>query len=116
MDPEGRVLDEKALRKRIFYGGVEHPLRKEVCILYFCSLYIQYCVCVCVCCVIIFPFGSEVYRAQLYALKVLILRMQVWTLLLGYYGHDSTYAEREYMMRVKKTEYETIKKQWQVYS
>ncbi|KAL8136088.1 hypothetical protein AgCh_010621 [Apium graveolens] len=66
LDPEGRVLDEKSLRKRIFYGGVEHPLRKEV-----------------------------------------------WTLLLGYYGHDSTYAEREYMMAVKKTEYETIKKQWQ---
>uniref|UniRef100_A0A162AA08 Rab-GAP TBC domain-containing protein n=1 Tax=Daucus carota subsp. sativus TaxID=79200 RepID=A0A162AA08_DAUCS len=66
LDPEGRVLDEKALRKRIFYGGVEHPLRKEV-----------------------------------------------WTLLLGYHGHDSTYAEREYMMAVKKTEYETIKLQWQ---
>ncbi|XP_057967405.1 uncharacterized protein LOC131157348 [Malania oleifera] len=28
-DFEGRVVDSKALRKRIFYGGVEHSLRKE---------------------------------------------------------------------------------------
>ena len=32
LDSEGRVVDSKALRKRIFYGGVEHILRKEVCI------------------------------------------------------------------------------------
>ena len=32
LDSEGRVVDSKALRKRIFYGGVEHKLRKEVCI------------------------------------------------------------------------------------
>lgn len=32
LDSEGRVMDSKALRKRIFYGGVEHSLRKEVCI------------------------------------------------------------------------------------
>ncbi|KAE7998921.1 hypothetical protein FH972_003414 [Carpinus fangiana] len=29
LDSEGKVLDSKALRKRIFYGGVEHGLRKE---------------------------------------------------------------------------------------
>ncbi|KAL0382891.1 UNVERIFIED_CONTAM: TBC1 domain family member 15, partial [Sesamum calycinum] len=66
LDAEGRVMDPKALRKRIFYGGVEHNLRKEV-----------------------------------------------WTFLLGYHAYDSTYAEREYLMSVKKAEYETIKRQWQ---
>lgn len=30
LDSEGRVMDSKALRKRIFYGGVEHNLRAEV--------------------------------------------------------------------------------------
>eukprot|EP00262_Sarcandra_glabra_P001279 TRINITY_DN1130_c0_g1_i1.p1 TRINITY_DN1130_c0_g1~~TRINITY_DN1130_c0_g1_i1.p1 ORF type:complete len:687 (+),score=111.82 TRINITY_DN1130_c0_g1_i1:208-2268(+) len=30
LDAEGRIMDSKALRKRIFYGGVEHNLRKEV--------------------------------------------------------------------------------------
>uniref|UniRef100_A0A2P2MEV4 TBC1 domain family member 15 n=1 Tax=Rhizophora mucronata TaxID=61149 RepID=A0A2P2MEV4_RHIMU len=30
MDSEGRVVDSKSLRKRIFYGGVEHSLRREV--------------------------------------------------------------------------------------
>ncbi|OMO81206.1 hypothetical protein CCACVL1_12554 [Corchorus capsularis] len=30
LDSEGRVVDSKALRKRIFYGGVEHKLRREV--------------------------------------------------------------------------------------
>lgn len=35
LDSEGRVVDVKALRKRIFYGGVEHSLRKEVHRLYF---------------------------------------------------------------------------------
>ncbi|TVU28212.1 hypothetical protein EJB05_19721 [Eragrostis curvula] len=30
LDPEGRVMDSKALRKKVFYGGVEHVLRKEV--------------------------------------------------------------------------------------
>ncbi|KAJ9163073.1 hypothetical protein P3X46_022786 [Hevea brasiliensis] len=30
LDSEGRVMDSKALRKRIFYGGVEHALRREV--------------------------------------------------------------------------------------
>ncbi|KAK2967335.1 hypothetical protein RJ640_017055 [Escallonia rubra] len=66
LDSEGRVTDEKALRKRIFYGGVENNLRKEV-----------------------------------------------WTFLLGYHAHDSTYAEREYLVLIKKSEYETIKNQWQ---
>lgn len=33
MDAEGRVMDSTALRKRIFYGGVEHNLREEVGIL-----------------------------------------------------------------------------------
>lgn len=30
LDSEGRVVDSKELRKRIFYGGVVHELRKEV--------------------------------------------------------------------------------------
>jgi hypothetical protein len=30
LDPEGRIMDSKALRKKIFYGGVDHALRKEV--------------------------------------------------------------------------------------
>ncbi|XP_015867228.1 uncharacterized protein LOC107404749 isoform X2 [Ziziphus jujuba] len=66
LDSEGRVMDSKALRKRIFYGGVEHSLRAEV-----------------------------------------------WPFLLGYHAYDSTYAEREYLRSVKKSEYETIKNQWQ---
>ncbi|XP_024031875.1 TBC1 domain family member 15 isoform X2 [Morus notabilis] len=66
LDSEGRVTDPEALRKRIFYGGVEHILRKEV-----------------------------------------------WAFLLGHYAYESTYAEREYLRSVKKSEYETIKNQWQ---
>ncbi|GJY42842.1 RabGAP/TBC domain-containing protein [Tanacetum coccineum] len=66
LDSEGRVGDPNALKKRIFYGGVEHKLRKEV-----------------------------------------------WGFLLGYYSYDSTYAERQYAVSVKKSEYETIKNQWQ---
>ncbi|PON99827.1 Rab-GTPase-TBC domain containing protein [Trema orientale] len=66
LDSEGRITDSKALRKRIFYGGVEHILRKEV-----------------------------------------------WAFLLGYHAYDSTYAEREYFRSLKKSEYETIKNQWQ---
>ncbi|KAG7984475.1 hypothetical protein I3843_04G162900 [Carya illinoinensis] len=66
LDSEGRIMDSKALRKRIFYGGMEHGLRKEV-----------------------------------------------WAFLLGYHRYDSTYAEREYLRSLKKTEYETIKIQWQ---
>ncbi|XP_018836650.2 TBC1 domain family member 15-like isoform X1 [Juglans regia] len=66
LDSEGRIMDSKALRKRIFYGGVEHGLRKEV-----------------------------------------------WAFLLGYHRYDSTYAEREYLRSLKKTQYETIKIQWQ---
>ncbi|XP_078150698.1 rabGAP/TBC domain-containing protein isoform X2 [Carex rostrata] len=30
LDNDGRVMDSKALRKRVFYGGVEPELRKEV--------------------------------------------------------------------------------------
>ncbi|XP_074269149.1 uncharacterized protein LOC141592405 isoform X2 [Silene latifolia] len=30
LDSEGRVVDSKALRKRIFYGGIVHELRDEV--------------------------------------------------------------------------------------
>ncbi|KQK00975.1 hypothetical protein BRADI_3g53040v3 [Brachypodium distachyon] len=30
LDPEGRIMDSKALRKKVFYGGVDHVLRKEV--------------------------------------------------------------------------------------
>ncbi|CAB4288667.1 unnamed protein product [Prunus armeniaca] len=66
LDYEGRIMDYEALRKRIFYGGVEHELRKEV-----------------------------------------------WPFLLGYHAYDSTEAEREYLRAVKKSEFETIKKQWQ---
>ncbi|KAK1292526.1 hypothetical protein QJS10_CPB17g02394 [Acorus calamus] len=66
LDSEGRVKDSEALRKRIFYGGVENNLRKEV-----------------------------------------------WRILLGYHAYDSTYAEREYLASVKKSEYEVIKSQWQ---
>jgi hypothetical protein len=33
LDSEGRVMDSKALKKRIFYGGVEHTTRREVCCL-----------------------------------------------------------------------------------
>ncbi|KAK8568707.1 hypothetical protein V6N13_106604 [Hibiscus sabdariffa] len=66
LDSEGRVVDSKALRKRIFYGGVEHKLRKEA-----------------------------------------------WALLLGYHSSESTYAERNDQRAGKKTEYETIKSQWQ---
>ncbi|XP_076929727.1 uncharacterized protein LOC143594262 isoform X2 [Bidens hawaiensis] len=65
LDSEGRIVDSNALKKRIFYGGVEHNLRKEV-----------------------------------------------WPFLLGYYSYDSTYAERQYALSVKKAEYETIKNQW----
>ncbi|GMQ07097.1 hypothetical protein CsSME_00051440 [Camellia sinensis var. sinensis] len=65
-DSEGRIMDSKALRKRIFYGGVDHRLRKEV-----------------------------------------------WPFLLGHHAYDSTCAEREYLVSVKKSEYETIKNQWQ---
>ncbi|KAK1269838.1 hypothetical protein QJS04_geneDACA006420 [Acorus gramineus] len=66
LDSEGRVKDSEALRKRIFYGGVENNLRKEV-----------------------------------------------WRILLGYHAYDSTYAEREYLASVKKSEYDVIKSQWQ---
>ncbi|KAL5769038.1 hypothetical protein ACOSP7_015593 [Xanthoceras sorbifolium] len=66
LDSEGRVMDSNALRKRIFYGGVEHKLRREV-----------------------------------------------WAFLLGYYAYDSTYAEREYLRSIRKSEYETLKHQWQ---
>ncbi|KAH1105554.1 hypothetical protein J1N35_009322 [Gossypium stocksii] len=66
LDSEGRVVDSKALRKRIFYGGIEHKLRKEV-----------------------------------------------WAILLGYHTYESTYAERKHQRSIKKTEYETIKSQWQ---
>ncbi|XP_051150405.1 uncharacterized protein LOC127264881 isoform X2 [Andrographis paniculata] len=66
LDAEGRIMDSEKLKKRIFYGGVEHILRKEV-----------------------------------------------WTFLLGYHSYDSTYAEREYLISVKREQYETIKKQWQ---
>ncbi|CAJ1944606.1 unnamed protein product [Sphenostylis stenocarpa] len=66
LDSEGRVTDSEALRKRVFYGGLDHELRNEV-----------------------------------------------WGLLLGYYPYESTYAEREFLKSVKKSEYENIKNQWQ---
>ncbi|GAV85983.1 RabGAP-TBC domain-containing protein/DUF3548 domain-containing protein [Cephalotus follicularis] len=66
LDSEGRIVDSKDFKKRIFYGGVEHKLRTKV-----------------------------------------------WPFLLGYYAYDSTYAERAYLRSTKKSEYETIKFQWQ---
>ncbi|CAI9100838.1 OLC1v1038021C2 [Oldenlandia corymbosa var. corymbosa] len=66
LDSEGRVMDANALKKRIFYGGVEHNLRREL-----------------------------------------------WPFLLEYHPYDSTFAEREYLVAIKKLEYETLKKQWQ---
>lgn len=30
LDSEGRIADSNAFRKRIFYGGVEHNMRKDV--------------------------------------------------------------------------------------
>ncbi|RDX87299.1 TBC1 domain family member 15, partial [Mucuna pruriens] len=66
LDSEGRVTDSEALRKRVFYGGLDHELRNEI-----------------------------------------------WGLLLGYYPYESTYAEREFLKSVKKSEYENIKNQWQ---
>lgn len=32
LDSEGRVTDSEAFRKRIFYGGLDHKLRIEVCV------------------------------------------------------------------------------------
>ncbi|KAG6551031.1 hypothetical protein Mapa_007264 [Marchantia paleacea] len=69
MDSEGRVVDPKALRKRIFHGGVEPEVRHVI-----------------------------------------------WKFLLGYHQFDSTYAEREYLMALKKEEYEILKAQWQTVS
>ncbi|KAB5551910.1 hypothetical protein DKX38_009221 [Salix brachista] len=66
LDSEGRVMDAKAFKTRIFYGGVEHTIRREV-----------------------------------------------WPFLLGYHAYDSTYAEREYLKSTKKSEYETVRQQWQ---
>jgi TBC1 domain family member 15 len=37
LDNDGRVMDSKALRKRVFYGGVEPELRKEVIICVFAT-------------------------------------------------------------------------------
>ncbi|PSS20939.1 TBC1 domain family member 15 like [Actinidia chinensis var. chinensis] len=65
-DSEGRITNSESLRKRIFYGGVDYRLRKEV-----------------------------------------------WPFLLGYHAYDSTYAERKYLVSVKKSEYEAVKNQWQ---
>ncbi|KAI8031742.1 TBC1 domain family member 15 [Camellia lanceoleosa] len=62
IDSEGRIIDSKALRKRIFYGGVDPGLRKEV-----------------------------------------------WPFLLGYHAYDSTSAEREYLMSLKKSSMRLLK-------
>ena len=34
LDAEGRVTDLEALKRRIFYGGLDHQLRNEVCVLH----------------------------------------------------------------------------------
>lgn len=60
----------------------------------------------------------QFYELALFCLYPILIKklfsLQVWTFLLGYYSYDSTYAEREYLMSVKKSEYETLKRQWQV--
>lgn len=41
LDAEGRVVSPSDLKKRIFYGGVDHSLRKEVFIylnVFFCQI------------------------------------------------------------------------------
>ncbi|KAG2375304.1 hypothetical protein C9374_009927 [Naegleria lovaniensis] len=40
------------------------------------------------------------------------IRSEVWKFLLGYYPHNSTYAEREILIPEKKKEYEALKIQW----
>lgn len=40
------------------------------------------------------------------------IRNEVWKYLLGYYPHNSTYAEREILIQEKKKEYEALKVQW----
>ncbi|XP_023734040.3 uncharacterized protein LOC111881887 isoform X2 [Lactuca sativa] len=66
LDAEGRVVSPSDLKKRIFYGGVDHSLRKEI-----------------------------------------------WKFLLGFYAYDSTYTQRRYLSTIKKSEYETLKNEWQ---
>ncbi|KAK8916326.1 hypothetical protein KSP39_PZI022349 [Platanthera zijinensis] len=41
------------------------------------------------------------------------LRKEVWKFLLGYHLHNSTYEEREYIDSIKKSEFESLKSQWQ---
>ncbi|PWA80608.1 rabGAP/TBC domain-containing protein [Artemisia annua] len=156
LDSEGRVGDPNALKKRIFYGGVEHNLRKEVWgfLLGYYSYDSTYAERQYVVSVkkseyetiknqwqfeklsLVWgqprqhPLGLEEWSTFLdsegrvgdpNALKKRIfyggvehnLRKEVWGFLLGYYSYDSTYAERQYVVSVKKSEYETIKNQWQ---
>lgn len=69
LDSEGRVVDPKALKKRVFHGGVEPNLRPEL-----------------------------------------------WKFLLGHYKFDSTYAEREALVALKREEYKVLQTQWKTVS
>lgn len=89
-------MDSKALRKRIFYGGVEHSIRKQVGVQQHLWT------------LLVFHPG--------FLFSTILQYSQVWKFLLGYHPYDSTYAEREYLASVKKSEYEIIKSQWQVRS
>ncbi|KAL0451893.1 UNVERIFIED_CONTAM: TBC1 domain family member 17, partial [Sesamum latifolium] len=76
LDAEGRVMDSKALRKRIFYGGVETT------------------------------YG----RRCAYLKEITTLMHDHFIELFDLFCFS---PEREYLMSVKKAEYETIKRQWQ---
>lgn len=67
-----------------------------------------------VCCMILFPFSGVGVTEHGFTFLQLQLTVQVWKFLLGSQTYDSTYAEREYLASMKKSEYETIKNQWQV--
>jgi len=95
LDSEGRVVDSEALKKRVFYGGIAHELRKEVH---------QYAVVINSNCVVLYFIGCHTQK----------LWLQVWPFLLGHYSFNSTYAEREYLRSARKGDYELVKLQWQV--
>lgn len=65
-------------------------------------------------CMIISPFSGVGVTEHGFTFLQLQLMVQVWKFLLGSQTYDSTYAEREYITSMKKSEYETIKNQWQV--
>lgn len=105
LDSEGRVMDSKALRKRVFYGGVEHNLRAEVWVFEDDFLFWKHAITL---------FHSVMFFMSRVCYESHHYDLQVWTFLMGYHEYGSTYAEREYLMSIRKSEYETIKRQWQV--